>query len=112
MVLKKIKILDFIESIENIVFLLWFLYLLIICTLSLLFCKNFLMPKNKQNKKKKNYIISFILSFSVSLIPIFVFESHYGITTIVYSLIPFVLPGTIFFCLLLIYIKSKIKLKK
>lgn len=88
-VLKKITFFSFIQSVENVTFVLWYLYLHILCLMSLYFIKNtFIQVFNIKRKKKNVLIISSILCFITFIVPYFVLEKNYILTNKVYDILP------------------------
>ncbi len=109
-VLKKISILNFIESIENITFIIWYLYLNILCSLLLLFVKNSVIDIFKiKITKNKAITISLILSTITLLVPYFIFNGNYKIMNTITNMLPIILLELMFLLSLFYLIIYKIK---
>ena len=108
-VLKKIKFFNFLESIENLTFSIWFLYIIFTTGNCMLFMKNSI----KINFKFKNdKIISLFLCFLILIISIKIFEKNYSFYMAAYDIFPFIIPILVLFICLIIIIKEKITFKK
>lgn len=88
-VLKKITFFSFVESIENVSFLLWYLYLHILCLMSLYFIKNTIIQVFKIKRKTRNVvIISLFLCILTLTIPYFILENNYILSVKIYKILP------------------------
>lgn len=75
-VLKKIRVFEFVNSIENITFLMWYFILIVSSSLSLLFSKNIFYEtfKIKNNKIKSSYIL--ICGIIMIFVPLLLFKNN------------------------------------
>lgn len=91
-VLKKIVVLDFVESIENVTFILWYLYLHILCLTALHFTKDTLISMfNIKRTTKSVTIIALILSTITLLVSYFLFDKNYTLAIYVSETFPLIL---------------------
>lgn len=112
MVLKKIQFFNFIESIENITFFLWYIYLHILLLTCLFYVKNSIIELFKLKINTKNsVIISFILCIITLIIPFLVLEKNYSLSNKIYHeapiLINLVIVTISIICLIIFSIKKK-----
>lgn len=110
MVLKKIKI-SFVESIENLCFMLWDLYAFIFCALSTLYLKYSITSLFNIKEHKTKNIIPILLFASVSILPIFLLKNAPSITEKIYYYSPIILFLIFLTVLLFLYITSLLKKK-
>ncbi len=75
-VLKKIQVFELVNSIENITILIWFFFLIVASSLSLLFSKNIFCETFKINSKKGKNIFSIISSLFVLFMPMILFAGR------------------------------------
>lgn len=109
-VLKKISIFNFIESIQNITFFLWYIYLHILATCSLFFVKNTIISNlNIKINTKKSVIISLILCLIIFVLSFAILEENYLISNAIYKILPILLNLALVIISFIIFIIFKIK---
>ena len=109
-VLKRISMFNFIESVENITFFLWYIYLHILMTISLFYIKNTLIHTfNLTITTKKSAIIALILCFITFILPFIFLEKNYMISNGIYSVIPILLNLALIIISFIIFVTLKIK---
>lgn len=105
MVLKRIKIMDFIEKIENVISIIWILDAFMILATTTHTLKN-LLPK------KGGKIISSIILFAITIITGVVFGGNYVLVLETYYLVPIILGIALIVLLIPIFIFTLIKYRK
>lgn len=112
MVLKKISLVSFIESIENFSSIIWYIFLHILILCSLFYIKETILEYTNIKKSKRNImIISFILCLITLLLPIFVLEKNYNLAENIYIIFPVITNLTMILTSLFLLIYFKIKNK-
>lgn len=106
--LKKIKF-SFIESVENLLFLLWCIFGYILCTTSTMYIKDSLCDMFKIKAKKAKSILVFLITAVLVLIPEFVFKGNSVLTNNIYKHSPFILSIVLCGTIIIVFIASLFK---
>ncbi len=111
-VLKKINILNFISSVENISVLLWFFYIIITTSFGLIVIKKIISKKLKIKKNKNEKIIVLIMIIISIVIQTILFNNDYSLDTPELVYIPALIYALFIFISLIILITYKLKKHK
>ena len=106
-VLKRIKLFSFLDSLENVSIMLWILFIINTCSMSLLFIFNTTKETFNLNDKKSKIINIIILLISF-IIPNFIFSKNNYNESYSYIWIPFSILIIIFLLVLISQIKDKL----
>ena len=104
--LKRIHLFSFLDSLENISIMLWILFIINTCTMSLLFIFNTTKETFNLTNKKSN-IINFILIIITFIIQVFIFFKNNYNESYNYIWIPFSILFIIFMIVLIAQIKDR-----
>lgn len=110
-VLKKIKF-NFIESIENISFLLWVYYAFNLCSCALMFVKYSLKNEFKIKSNKTLNIITLFLMLVIFIIPNFLLNNNPSISSFIYKISPIIYFSVFFVIIFLMFIFSLFNAEK
>ena len=110
-VLKKIHIINFINSIENITVLMWFFILIFTSSLSLFFSKA-CFTQMFSIKSKNNRIINIIFCLLIAFLPLILFKNKSFFDKPMSALIPVIIYSIIYLLIIIILIINKIKTNK
>ncbi len=108
-VLKKIHVFDFINSIENITILFWFFYLIVSSSLAFMFSKNAICEVFKIEKSSKKNIVLGIILLTGILLPIYLFENISALDKPDIVDLPLIVYGIFIFVSFIYLILQKIK---
>ena len=111
-VLKKIHIINFINSIENITVLMWFFILIFTSSLSLFFSKTCLTQMFNIINKRIKIIVNIILCLLVSFLPLSLFKNKSFFDKPISALIPVIIYSITYLLIIIILVANKIKTNK
>lgn len=113
-VLKKINMLQFANSIENITVLIWFFFLMVSSSLSIIFAKNIFCEAINLFKSKSNKIVSFVISFLIISASLLIFKDPNITSKTSFIFYQVAIYSTFFFLLIIFLVAAKIskKIKK
>ncbi len=110
-VLKKIHIIKFINSIENLTVLMWFFVLIFTSSLSLFFSKSCLIEMHNIKKKNIKTIITIIMNLLIAFLPLIFFSDKSFFDKPASAIIPVIIYSIIFILCTFILLLNKIKTK-
>ncbi len=111
-VLKKIHVVSFINSIENITVLMWFFILIFTSSLSLFFSEKCLTQMFNIKNKNIKTILNIILSLLVAFLPLLLFKNKSFFDKPISALIPVLIYSVIYLLIIITLIINKIKTMK
>jgi spore germination protein KB len=110
-VLKRINIIDFVNSIENISVLMWFFILIFTSAFSLFFSKTYLIKLFKINDKRIKTCITIFMNLLIAFLPLLLFSNKSFFDKPISAVIPVIIYSFIYLLLIIILIANKIKTK-
>jgi spore germination protein (amino acid permease) len=110
-VLKKIRVIGFINSIENLTVLMWFFILIFTSSLSLFFSKSCLIKMLNINKNKTKTFINIIMNLLIAFLPLLLFSNKSFFDKPISAIIPVIIYLVTYLLLIIILISNKIKTK-
>lgn len=110
-VLKKIHVIDFINSIENLTVLMWFFVLIFTSSLALFFSKSCLIEMLNINKRKIKVFITLTMNLLIAFLPIILFSNKSFFDKPISAIIPVIIYSFTYLLLIIVLITNKIKTK-
>lgn len=108
-VLKKIHIISFINSIENLTVLMWFFILMFTSSLSLFFSKTCLFQMVNIKNKNIKTIINVILNSFIAFLPLILFKNKSFFDKPISAIIPLIIYLIVYILIIIILILNKAK---
>lgn len=109
-ILKRISIGGFIERVENTLSLRWIFYMFTLVVFGLYFIKQYINTTFKINNKISKFIIT-IISIIMLYLSNLIFKNNTEANYILLNIFPFILYSTMFFIIVIMFIKAKTKKK-